>query len=320
MTAQRRRPVLLLIDVEPDARKTSGTDDGWKSSEVALDLLERLRGELEAATGSAVRLNWFIRCDPQIATTWGDAAFAARACPRIMRTIERHHDSAGIHVHLWRWDKQDNRWSNDFRDESWIAECLDTSVAAFAQMFGEHPESCRFGDRWLSHSAVGLMRAAGIRFDLTVEPGLPGGMIHDDPHANGELPDFRAAPRAPWVASGADYLKPSPDRDGSPWMIPLTTTAPALRLVRRSPWLMFASRSPNLSLSTSYMWPHLRKQLDRPSDVPLVIVFRSGDLEKPAFMRNFRETTRLFARHHGLAFCDFTGPGEAIARWSSRAG
>ena len=314
----KRRPVLLIIDVEPDARKTSAADDGWKSSEVALDKLDRLRGELESATGSAVRLNWFLRCDPQIEHTWGSADFVAHACPRIMKTIERHGDHVGLHVHLWRWDTVHNRWVNDLTDPEWLTHCLDTSIDAFGTMFGDAPLSCRFGDRWLSEMAVALERERGIRFDLTVEPGLPGGRIHDDPHANDALPDFRTAPREPWIPTRGDYLRPG-GTDMGLWMIPLTTTMPVLRPVRRAPYLMFASRSPNLSLSTSYMWPHLKKQLDRPSDSPLAMVFRSGDLAHAKFMKNFSETTRLLARHPGLSYCDFVEPVEALGRWRARS-
>ena len=313
-----RRSVVLLIDVEPDARKTSSGTDGWESSEAALEHLDRLRGDLETATGDRVQLNWFIRCDPQIERTWGRADYVAEACPRIIRTIEQHDDYAGIHVHLWRWDSRNERWYNDLTDRAWTAECLDVSIEAFGKIFGYAPEACRFGDQFLNRAAVELMRSAGIRFDLTVEPGLPGGPIHDDPHAIGSLPDFRAAPREPWSPSTHDYLVPVPYASESDlWMLPLTTTRPALRIARRAPFIMVASRSPNLSLSPAYVWPHIRRELDRPGLAPLVIVFRSGDLSKTNFLRNFRRTTSLLVRHPALAYCNFTNPAEAVSRWRS---
>lgn len=316
-----RRPVLLLIDVEPDARQTSAAADGWKSSELALDHLERFRDDVEQATGTRVQLNWFLRGDPQIEKTWGRADWVAEACPRIIRTIEQRGDYAGIHVHLWRWNAKRQRWSNDLKDSGWLAESLDMAIGAFRNIFGEPPEACRFGDRWLSNEAVKQVRVRGIRYDLTVEPGLPGGAIHDDPGALGALPDFRSAPREPWVPSVDDYLMPeaNPANDAM-WMLPLTTTPPALRLVRRSPYLMVASRSPNLSLDSSQLWPHIRRELDRPTHAPLVVVFRSGDLAQPRFLRNFTRTTHLLARHPALAYCDFTNPAEAISRWRAARG
>ena len=309
-----RRPILLLIDVEPDDRKTTPADDGWKSSEVALDHLERLRGELESATRSPVRFNWFLRGDPQITQTWGRADWVAEACPRIVKAIERHEDHAGAHVHLWRLDVKRGEWYNDFRDPAWAERCLDEGIAAHRAIFGSAPESCRWGDRWLSRAAVEMLREKGIRYDLTVEPGLPGGGVHDDPGAIGSIPDFRGAPREPWQPAPWNYLEHSATPGGF-WMIPLTTTAPSLRLVRRAPWLMVASRSPNLSLSSSYVWPHLRKELDRPAHTPLVFVFRSGDLAKRKFLRNFETTTGLLARHPALAYCDFTIVPDAVSRW-----
>ena len=317
-----RRPVLLVIDVEPDARKTSAGPGGWESSEQALTELEMLRSRLEDATGSRVQLNWFLRADPQVERTWGRADWVAQACPRIIRTIEQRGDYAGIHVHLWRWDEPRKEWFNDFRDPAWTAEALRTSASAFETIFGHPPEACRFGDRWLSAHAVEIMRSAGIRYDLTVEPGMPGGAIHDDERATGTLPDYRNAPREPYVPSRANFLLPvdriAPGDDL--WIIPVSTTRPSWRLVRRSPYLMKASRSPNLALSSSYVWPHIKQQLDKPSRIPLVIVFRSGDLANARFRRNFLRTSEGLSKHPALPYCEFTNPAAAIEQWKQRPG
>ncbi len=313
------RPIIFAIDVEPDDRQTEKGKSGWESSEEAIDKLESLRTELETATGRPVRYNWFFRLDVQIAETFGRADYVAEACPRVIRAVIERGDPAGIHVHLWRWSPKRSAWFNDFADRDWVAECLDVSMKTFEGVFGYRPNMARFGDRWLSQQAVDAMGEAGILYDLTVEPGLPGGGIHDDPHATDELPDYRRAPRYPYQPTRGDYLLPSSKfKSERTWMIPLTTTAPAWRLVRRAPYIMKASRSPNLALSTSYVWPHLDKQLAKPGDAPLVFVFRSGDLGNPRFKRNFDSTTRLLARHPALRYCTFTDPHDAIEHWLNR--
>ncbi|HXV17223.1 MAG TPA: hypothetical protein VD758_10615 [Gemmatimonadaceae bacterium] len=312
------RPIVFVIDVEPDDRKTERNKSGWESSEDALNRLEVLRGELETATGREVKYNWFFRCDTQIAETYGRADYVAEACPRVIRAVTERGDAAGIHVHLWRWDNTHSRWFNDFADKDWIAECLTVSIESFQNIFGHRPDIARFGDRWLSQQAVDLMIEAGIRYDITVEPGLPGGGIHDDPYATGALPDYRGAARFPWQPSPGNCLEPSSSRtsDGL-WMIPVSTTRPSWRLVRRAPYFMRASRSPNLALRSSYVWPHLQKELATPSRTPLVTVFRSGDLSNARFRRNFEATTSQLARHPGLQYCEFTDPRGAIAHWLS---
>src|SRR6478672_1771928 len=138
----RRRSVLFLIDVEPDARLTRDGPGGWEGSDAALDHLERLRAELEEATGTAVQLNWFLRLDPQIEHTWGRADSVAEACPRIIRTILDRGDHCDIHPHFWRWHAQRREWFNDFKDRAWTSECLHTSVAAYERIFGHPPEAC----------------------------------------------------------------------------------------------------------------------------------------------------------------------------------
>ncbi len=317
---ENRRSILLLIDVEPDERKTSGAQDGWESSNVALEHLERMRGELESTTRQKVTFNWFVRGDPQIAGTWGSANHVAEACPRTLKSIERHGDYAAPHVHLWRWSETHRTWYSDFLDSSWVEECVDTGLESFRSVFGYAAEAFRFGDRWIDNSAVELLRRRGIRYDLTVEPGLPGGAIHDDPHARGTVPDFRGAPREPWMPSSTNYLVPETSGSGDLWMVPLTTTPPAWRLVRRAPWLMVGSRSPNLVLKPSQLWSHIQRELDRPAAAPLALVFRSGDLGKQQFLRNFKQVTGLMARHPALAFCEFTSVADAMARWRLNAG
>jgi hypothetical protein len=313
------RPIIFAIDVEPDDRQTAKGKSGWESSEAAIDKLELLRTDLETATGRLVRYNWFFRFDTQIEQTFGRADFVAEACPRVIRAVIERGDAAGIHVHLWRWSERNSTWFNDFADPDWVAECLAVSMKAFDGVFGYRPDMARFGDRWLSQQAVDLMSDAGIHYDLTVEPGLPGGGIHDDPRATDTLPDYRRAPRVPYQAQPGDFLEPSSRFEaGRMWMIPMTTTAPAWRLVRRAPYIMKASRSPNLALNTAYVWPHLEKQLAKPNDAPLVFVFRSGDLGTSSFKRNFDSTTRLLARHPALRYCTFTDPPSAIEHWLKR--
>jgi hypothetical protein len=310
------RPIIFAIDIEPDDRHTAKNASGWESSEAALDKLEALRAELEIATGRPVLYNWFFRCDPQIEQTFGRADYVAEACPRVIRAVVERGDAAGIHVHLWRWSEKNSKWFNDFSDRSWIADCLSVSIKSFEEIFGRRPPMVRFGDRWLSQHAVDLMSHAGIRYDLTVEPGLPGGGIHDDSHATASLPDYRTAPRFPYQPRKENYLEPSsaPKPDDI-WMIPASTTRPAWRLVRRWPYIMRASRSPNLALSSSYVWPHLQRELAKPSRTPLVTIFRSGDLSVTRFRRNFESTTRRFAQHPALRYCEFTDPAGAIAYW-----
>ncbi len=216
---------------------------------------------------------------------------------------------------MWRWSEERRMWFSDLTSAGWIDECIGVSSEALTSIFGRQPESNRFGDRWMSEDAVRALRRNGIRYDLTMEPGIPGMPIHDDPHSTSWLPDFRGAPRRPYVPFGDNYMIEGTPRGDDMWMIPLSTTRIMWRLVRRSPFLMRGSRSPNLVLSHSSVWPNLRAQLDKPSDVPLTIVVRSGDFTNPAFLRNFVRTTSEFVRHPALAYCDITTPEEAIARW-----
>lgn len=314
------RSILLLIDIEPDPRKTRGNAREWEGSQIALPHLESLRRQFEKCTRKRVSFNWYIRVDPQIEKSWGRADWFTKACPQILGTIKEHGDGCGIHPHLWRWNERHGEWFNDFNDPDWTAECLHTSIQTFCRVFDDSPKSCRFGDRWLNQTAVDLMRACGIRYDLTIEPGLPNEPVFDDPLATGWLPDYRKAPREPYRPSKENFLLPeSGETNGSSlWMVPLTTTAPVWKVTRRPlPCLIKASRAPNLALASSYVWPHLRSQLSLQTKLPLVIVIRTGDLAKSPCLQNFLWTTQELAKHAGLADCEFTQPADAIAKLQS---
>lgn len=316
----RERSVLFVIDVEPDARKTRPGPGGWEGTREALPLLARLRARLEDATARSVRFNWFLRLDPQIAETWGRATSIADACPDLLRTIAAHGDACGIHPHLWRWDAARADWFNDFGDRSWTAECVETSVAAFQALFGRRPDTCRFGDRWLDRDAIELMRRSRIHYDLTLEPGIPAEPVRDDRRARAWLPDYRRAPRVPYRPSDDDLLVPRADEptEDDLWMLPVTTTPTMWRLMRCPPYVRRASRSPNLSLRASYVWPHIARELASDDPSPLVLVFRTGDVACPRFRRAFLATSERLAQAPALARCRFTDPASALAAW--RAG
>jgi hypothetical protein len=313
------RSILLLIDIEPDPRKTRGNSEEWEGSQRALPHLEALRREFEKRTRSRVSFNWFIRADPQIQKSYGRADWFTEACPQLVRTIKENDDECGIHPHLWRWDTRRAEWFNEFNDPHWTAECLHISIQAFEEAFGRSPDLCRFGDRWLNQNAVELMRASGIRYDLTIEPGLPDEPVFDDPDATGRLPDYRESPRAPYHPSKENFLVPETGEvnDSSLWIVPLTTTAPIWRLKRRPPYLIKASRPPNLALSSSYIWPHLQEELKLKTKVPLVVVVRTGDFTKSRCLQNFSQTTQELVKHPALKDCEFTHPADAVTKWQA---
>jgi hypothetical protein len=73
----------------------------------------------------------------------------------------------------------------------------------------------------------------------------------------------------------------------------------------------------NLSLRSSYVWPHLRRQLNLKTKVPLVIVLRTGDLARSHLFQNFIRTTERLVNHPALVNCEFTHPADAIGKWQA---
>ena len=324
------RSALLLVDVEPDARKTQlGEDDGWGGTRAALPLIAELRRHLAERTGAPVRLNWFLRMDPQIEATWGRADWVRRAAPAVLATIAAHGDYTGIHPHLWRWDSGARSWYSDLEDEAWIRHCLDVATRAYEDVFGRPPEACRFGDRWSSEATMRELRRRGIRYDLSIEPGLAAAPPHGDRRAHGLLPDHRMAPRTPYQPAPHHYLEPRAPRartapvDGDAstddlWVVPLTTSRVRWVPMLRPPFLTRSSVSPNLVLNPLLVRPLLARELACVTDAPLVLALRSGDLAYWRFWAQFRRNVTRLLAHPGLARCEFTSPPVAIERWLAR--
>ena len=229
------RDIVLAIDIEPSGRSVLNPND-WDGTLAAFDELTQWRSQLEQQAASPVLFNWFLRFDPQIEETWGCVGGVETACPELVPFLKAGNDFCGIHTHFYRWSAARNRWFSEFSDAAWSRECLARSIAGFERLFGYRPLASRFGDRWCSNELVSLLRAEGIRYDLTVEPGLPDQPLFDDPHTTCWLPDYRRAPRVPYRPSPADYLVPDSKPGNSKlWMVPITTTTPIRWVpVRRS--------------------------------------------------------------------------------------
>jgi hypothetical protein len=311
-----QRSIIFAIDVEPDGR-ASVRDDPREGLKVALRELSDLRGRIEEFSKERVRFNWFLRFDPQTEQTWG-RNWIQDACPELIPWLKQNGDLIGIHTHFWNWDDSRRIWFSDFANSEWRARCLRGAIEGYGSVFGAAPAASRFGDRWLSHELIPLLKNEGIRYDLTLEPGSPGEPPSDDKYASAWKPDHRRAPRMPYRPSAEDYLVPelpsSPSATENPlWLIPLTTTQPPQwGPIRRFPFLMKLSRPFNLVLRPRMVWAHMSAGIDRPGAEPLVFVLRSGDLAQPGFLANFRYIATRLARHPGLKQCRFVGVDEAI--------
>jgi hypothetical protein len=219
-------PVMLCIDVEPDPRLVSrGKQEPWAGYEHTQRYLDELRVRLEARTGLPARYAWFLRMDPQIAESYGDPAWVVDRYRTHLENVLRLGDELGLHLHPYRWLDKEGTWLQDFANQNWVEHCLRSAMEAFAASLGQPCLSMRFGDRWLNTDTVNLAEKLGIRFDLTIEPGMralpspiPGEL------ASGMLPDYRRVPRTPYAPSRGDFRRSARGHERTIRMIPLTSS------------------------------------------------------------------------------------------------
>ncbi|MCL4395319.1 MAG: hypothetical protein M1482_11055 [Chloroflexi bacterium] len=244
-----RIPVLLCVDAEPDDRSIArDVKSDWRGFEATHELFSRLRTRLESATHSSVRFTWFLKLDPQIADTYGSAAWPVERYGKEIRSLHTAGDHLGLHVHPWRWNVQSRSWVEDFADQEWVDHCLKLGVDTFQRSLSEPCQSVRLGDRWLNDATVALLDRLGVLYDLTIEPGKTGGDLAEA--YTGSMPDYTNVPCHPYHPAIADYRQPAAGNARKLWLIPISTGSihtPAISADRR-----LASMSWTISRPTAH--------------------------------------------------------------------
>lgn len=224
---RRDRPVRVAVcfDVEPDDRVVDRDEaKPWRGFEETLELIPPLRARLAAASGAPVAFTWFIRMDPQIAETWGDAGWAATHYADAFASLAEAGDELAIHLHSWRWDAAGGRWVVD-RDPTWMRECVATGLAAFEAAFGRPPALHRAGDHYLNGAVLTQLADGGVTVDMTVEPG---GSPKHFPDAGGRVglsPDYRGLPLRPYRTTPERFPAPVPGSEHEPLIVPIVGPA-----------------------------------------------------------------------------------------------
>lgn len=218
-------PLIVSVDVEPDGLFIDRHDPRpWLGFEAALERVEELRETAADAAGRPARFSWKLRMDHQVEATYGTALWAVERYRTAFDRFLREGDDVGIHVHPFRLIPGTEEWKADFSDPDWVAECIESSVAAFRSAFGSGPLTASMGHNWQSGEALELFFRLGIRIDLSLEHGTAKPPFYDGIGAfAGDRPSFEQVPDHPYHPAGDDFRTAGPSEDGSVWIIPLSS-------------------------------------------------------------------------------------------------
>ena len=225
-------PLVICIDVEPDARQVDFADPSWTGFERLLESVDGLREKITGITGGPTPITWFVRADPQVADVHGDAGWAFRHYADQLAELRSAGDEIAVHAHCWRRD--DGGWIADHGNPRWTEHCAETAVDAYRDAFGAPPSSSRGGDRYLDDGVVALLERQGVVADVTVEPRTHAAAgVAEDEVTRGSLPDYSEAPESIYRPAMGNFLRPA-GRDGRRIaMIPLTAGGPEVLY----PWM-----------------------------------------------------------------------------------
>lgn len=302
----RAIPVVVCIDVEPDARKVGSDAPDWLGVDATAAIVDRWRERLGGATGHDARFSWFWRADPQIAETYGDPAWGLRRYREIFEDTESRGDAHGVHAHTWRRLASTDGWIQDSADAAWVERCIDMSLATFREEAGYRCVITRLGDRALDSVVYRRLAHHGVRVDLSVEPGEPPSEVE----TTAPSPDYAEAPTRPYRPRRDDVARARRVARG-PVLLPLSATvgdSPAggdVRLRTVYPWL---PNAPTLAADL----------LDRRAPY-LAFAVRSDIGVHPELLTHFEALLAMLAEHERAPSLRFVTPLDALAALRRRA-
>ena len=161
------------------------------------------------STGSCAAIRRSRRCSARPPTS-------IEAEPDLFADATARGDELGLHIHGWR-RAPGGGWVDDFGDAAWFDECIDRSVVAFAEAFGQPCRVVSAGNRFLEpggHRPASSTTASPST--RPASPPRPGVSTAPGPRA-------RHHPRLPPHA-------PSPPPRSAPGLVELPLTAARKRL------------------------------------------------------------------------------------------
>lgn len=296
-------PVVVCVDVEPDGRVVDpGAAGPWRSFERVVPWMQSLRDRLSEVTEAPAAFTWCLRMDPQIDEVWGSPTWAAETYGDVLAEVEASGDELGLHTHTWRLEADSSTWFTD-HDPAWGRHCAQMGLDAFEAAFGRSCRAHRGGDHVMSGEILDCLRQAGVKIDLTVEPGLPPtGPPLPTERANGVSPDYRGVPTGPYRSSPAMFPEPDPAGGTDPLLVPQANGPPL-----RGAWISTIGIVTHPSLFAARILRELRR---RP---PRVLVFAMRT--DPDYLLNWSRIAKNLehlARHRGVRFATASAAAEAL--------
>ena len=299
-------PVCISIDVEPDLRLVDRgkQDERWRGFERLAREMPWIRERQARQTSRPAHFTWYLRMDPQIAETWGSAAWLIERYGDALGSMRADGDELGLHTHTWRWDERPGRWLVDRADREWTAHCTQVGLDAFGAAIGKRCRAHRGGDRYVDPAMLRLLVDHGVRVDLSVEPGMAAAAsLVPEETALGEMPDYRTAPTGPYRPRSLDEFTSADPGASSPLMMIPLTSAPDGNGGRSVvyPWLEPADFS------------SLLEQMIAEEGPPPVLAFAvRSELPLRPTWDNFLENLDWLARHRELGARFVTASDAAV--------
>ena len=167
---------MLSVHFEPDQNFDVGQFGPvtWSGAERMIANVDQLRGELERATRSPVRVGWYVRLDRQIEAICGSVDAVAQRFREPLARLVRDGDYLGLHTHATVWDAEASGWVLSYDSAVWVQE-VRAGITNFRAATGEPLLRNSTSRSFLSKETAALLADSGVLVDLTTEEPEPNG-------------------------------------------------------------------------------------------------------------------------------------------------
>ncbi|MGQ4892555.1 MAG: hypothetical protein ACP6IP_08715 [Candidatus Njordarchaeia archaeon] len=197
--------VIINSDTDPAIEPINSKFDKETAWDTTINIIQQLKEELKRIylQDTYPKIIWHLRSDEQIYKLWGDWAFPAFEYQTFFKQLENDGDMISWHLHLWRFNKENNTWYQETQDQRWIQNCLERGYQRLSKLF--EISTVRMGWNFHNNFTMSLIAKLGIKVDLS---GVPGDKNNKSSKKLWGEYDWEITPRKPYFPSVRDYRVP----------------------------------------------------------------------------------------------------------------
>lgn len=256
------KKVFIVIGCDTDPDRLGFLDNvprdtlTWHGMLEGIPRLKESVGDIKDSNGNKPRLTWCLRADEQVKQMHGSYNAVIKKNKQFFLNLEADGDELAWHPHFFTFDKNSNKWYQEFLDTDWQIKMLENAYAEYQEVLPGRAESVRMGWVYHNNNTIATLDRLGIKVDFSGLPGL-GLLPKKDTVKSVNFYDWSVTPNHPYYPSKTDYRIPATNGAGAYAMLELPNFVSHSLFWSMLSGLFLAKKMKNLS--------HFFKSMNNPS-------------------------------------------------------